>query len=110
MSNNHFDIEVEELAFLLRTMEQPPVLLDVRETWEVSLCALSGSLFIPMNQIPGRVQEIPSRRKVVVLCHHGIRSRHVVRWLHKLGYSNVVNLSGGIDAWARRIDPKITLY
>lgn len=105
-----FDIEVEELAEWLRAPEQTLVLLDVREVWEVNLCALDGSLFIPVSQIRARVREIPTDRRTVVLCHHGIRSRHIVRWLQQLGYNNVTNLSGGIDAWARRIDPKIATY
>ncbi|KAF0146633.1 MAG: thiosulfate sulfurtransferase, partial [Rhodospirillaceae bacterium] len=88
----------------------PPVLLDVREPWEVGICALKASLFIPMNQIHARAHEIPADRAVVVVCHHGIRSHHVVGWLRRLGYGNVINLRGGIDAWARRVDPKVVIY
>ena len=102
-------ISVEELLQWLY-MPVAPVLLDVREPWEVGICALRNSLFIPMGQVLSRVQEIPRDRRVVAICHHGIRSFHVVGWLHRLGYENVINLHGGIDAWARRIDPQIAIY
>ncbi|VBB69060.1 Rhodanese-like domain protein [invertebrate metagenome] len=106
MINN---IEVEELSTWLYASEAP-ILLDVREPWEISICSLKNSLFIPMGQVLSRAQEIPSDQRVVAICHHGIRSHHVVEWLRRLGYENVVNLRGGIDAWARRIDPQMTLY
>lgn len=104
-----FNIEVEELAKWLR-MRETLVLLDVREAWEISICALADSVFIPMSQIQVRAREIPTNQRVVVVCHHGIRSHHVVGWLRRLGYGNVLNLRGGIDAWARRIDQRIAIY
>lgn len=104
-------IEVEELYYLL-CLRLKVLILDVREPWEISICALrdSDSLFIPMGQILSRVEEIPRDRRVVAICHHGIRSDHVVGWLRQLEYRNVINLRGGIDAWARRIDPHVAIY
>ncbi|KAF0113626.1 MAG: thiosulfate sulfurtransferase [Rhodospirillaceae bacterium] len=104
-----FNIEVEDLDRHLRE-SKPPVVLDVREPWEITICALAGSVFIPMGQIQRRTRDIPRDETVVVVCHHGIRSHHVVGWLRRLGYTNAVNLRGGIDAWARRIDPKMAIY
>ena len=91
--------------------EQPaPLLLDVREEDEVHLCALSGSLHIPMNLIPLRHNELPDDVPIIVYCHHGIRSLNVARYLAHVGFENVANLQGGIDAWARQIDPSLPRY
>lgn len=103
------NIEVEDLARWLIEPE-PPLILDVREPWEVRICAIPDSLCVPMGQLPEKVGAVPGDRRVVVLCHHGIRSHHVANWLRNAGYANVANLRGGIDAWARRIDPKMSIY
>ncbi len=104
-----FDIEVEELAERLRSPEAPLV-LDVREPWEVATCALPGSTLMPMRQLPAKAQDLPRDRAVVVLCHHGVRSHQVVLWLRRSGFDNVLNLRGGIDAWAKRVDPGMPVY
>ena len=91
--------------------KQPaPLLLDVREEDEVRLCALPGSLHIPMNLIPLRHNELPDDIPIIVYCHHGIRSLNVARYLAHVGFENVANLQGGIDAWARQIDPSLSRY
>ena len=91
--------------------KQPaPLLLDVREEDEVRLCALPGSLRIPMNLIPLRHNELPDDVPIIVYCHHGIRSLNVARYLAHVGFENVANLQGGIDAWARQIDPSLPRY
>ncbi len=91
--------------------KQPaPLLLDVREEDEVRLCALPGSLHIPMNLIPLRHNELPDDVPIIVYCHHGIRSLNVARYLVHVGFENVANLQGGIDAWARQIDPSMPRY
>lgn len=86
------------------------ILLDVREDEEIAICRLSGSLHIPMNLIPLRHNELPDDVPIVVYCHHGIRSLNVVRYLMHVGFENVYNLSGGIDAWSLHIDPSMTRY
>lgn len=91
--------------------KQPaPLLLDVREEDEVRLCALPGSLHIPMNLIPLRHNELPDDVPIIVYCHHGIRSLNVARYLAHVGFEHVANLQGGIDAWARQIDPTMARY
>ncbi len=91
--------------------KQPaPLLLDVREEDEVRLCALPGSLHIPMNLIPLRHNELPDDIPIIVYCHHGIRSLNVARYLAHVGFENVANLQGGIDAWARQIAPSLPRY
>ena len=91
--------------------KQPaPLLLDVREEDEVRLCALPGSLHIPMNLIPLRHNELPDDVPIIVYCHHGIRSLNVARYLAHVGFENVANLQGGIDAWAAQIDENMARY
>jgi rhodanese-related sulfurtransferase len=94
----------------LRNSPQPPTILDVREPWEVALCAIGGSRFIPMPQIPARLAELPRRGMLVILCHHGMRSLQVADWLRTHGYGNAVNLTGGIDLWAQEVEAGMARY
>ena len=94
----------------LRDRAQPYALLDVREPWEVALGTLPEAMTIPMSELPDRLETLPADRPLVVLCHHGQRSGQVTAWLRRLGYDNAVNLDGGIDAWARSVDPTMATY
>lgn len=87
-----------------------PALLDVREPAEVAMAQIHGAACIPMGEIAERLAEIPRDRPVVVMCHKGGRSRQVAAYLLACGYREVFNLAGGIDAWAREIDPSIPRY
>ncbi len=84
----------------------PFFLLDVREPGEVALKAIAGSVNIPMNQVERRLRELPRDREIVVMCQAGGRSARVTETLNRLGYTNAVNLSGGIVAWSRRVDSR----
>ena len=98
--------------------EKPTALLDVREPLErdrsaITVAAGTVDLYIPMNQVPAHLEEIrnvASRAMLVVYCHHGVRSLIVAEWLAGQGLESVHNLSGGIDAWSREVDPKVPLY
>lgn len=93
-----------------RPIEQPLV-LDVREEWEVQTARIPGSLHIPMNQIPARLHElVDAGRPIVCYCHHGMRSMQVAMFLEHRGARDVYNLVGGIDAWARLVDPSCPRY
>ena len=95
----------------LRAASQPVVLLDVREPWELATAALSGSLDIPMADIPTRAHTaLDPDSHIVVLCHHGMRSLSVTMWLRREGFDQAQSLAGGIDAWTREIDPTTPLY
>ena len=85
-------------------------ILDVREDWELEICKIEGALHIPLQQLPGRAAELPTDRPIVTVCHHGMRSQHAMQWLRGAGLSQAVNLEGGIDAWARKIDPTMGTY
>jgi rhodanese-related sulfurtransferase len=103
------DISVQDLQ-AMRTEKQPHMLLDVRESQEVAICAIDGSVHIPMNTIPGNLDKLPKDKPLVVMCHLGGRSAQVTHWLRAQGYDNAVNLDGGIAAWAAEIDPKMASY
>jgi rhodanese-related sulfurtransferase len=87
------------------------VVLDVREPEELALAALPGVVHIPMRELPLRVAELPRDRDLAVLCHHGVRSAHVVQWLRQmLGFQRAQNVEGGIDAWSIEVDPSVPRY
>jgi len=87
-----------------------PVLLDVREDWETKLCRLPNAVHIPIEEIELRVEELTPGDEIVVYCHQGVRSAAVANWLRQLGFTNVRNLAGGLDAWARTVDPSMRRY
>ncbi|GAC1498261.1 MAG: rhodanese-like domain-containing protein [Vulcanimicrobiaceae bacterium] len=103
------EISVEECA-AWRSSGRPFTLLDVREPDEVATATLAGAMHIPMAQIPARLSEVPRDQEVVVMCHHGARSERIVRFLEANGFTEAINLEGGIDAWSQRIDPTIPGY
>lgn len=86
------------------------MILDVREPWEHDVCRIAGAQLLPMQQIPARLGELPQDRDIVVMCHHGMRSLQVANFLAQSGFTEVVNLQGGIDAWSRQVDPSVPLY
>ncbi|MGA7178831.1 MAG: rhodanese-like domain-containing protein [Thiobacillaceae bacterium] len=102
-------VSVAELATMLKEGKHP-VLLDVREAWEIRLAPFPGMTWIPMGQISERLEELNKTEETVVICHHGIRSWRVAKYLENAGFANVINLTGGIDAWSKEIDPAIPLY
>ena len=86
-------------------------LLDVREPWELTKASLAGSKNIPMGEVPARAhQELDPDDHIVVVCHHGVRSLSVTNWLRQQGFEKVQSMRGGIDGWARTVDPKMPLY
>lgn len=88
----------------------PPLLLDVREPWEADLVAIPGSRLIPLHELGGRAGELDPEASVVVYCHLGVRSRLAAEHLAAIGFADVRNLAGGIDAWSRTVDPSTERY
>jgi rhodanese-related sulfurtransferase len=87
------------------------VLLDVREDWEVQVAAVPAThLHIPMGEIPERLAELDPSKETVVICRSGGRSLEVARFLEHQGFTSVYNLTGGILAWSRELDPRIPQY
>lgn len=93
-----------------REREERLQLLDVREEWERNLVSINGSLFIPMDQLQLRIGELDKTEKTVVYCHTGVRSAAVTAYLLGQQFEDVSNMTGGIDAWAREVDPGLPTY
>lgn len=87
-----------------------PFLLDVREPWEYEYCRIQDSTLIPMSQVSSRLADLEPEADVVVICHHGVRSFHVASFLEQQGFGKVYNLQGGVDAWARHVEPTMRKY
>ena len=98
----------------LRAQGARPLVLDVREPWEVQTASVTPDEFdlvaIPMNEIPARLAELPQDRPIACLCHHGARSQRVAMFLAQQGYEDVANIAGGIEAWSRERDPGVPRY
>ena len=103
-------LQVRDLKARLDQPGNTPLLLDVREAWEMQRCALDGALHIPMGQIQARLDELDPEQEIVVVCHHGIRSNSVANYLARNGFTRLYNLAGGINAWAREIDKNMSTY
>jgi rhodanese-related sulfurtransferase len=100
-----------ELAAWLADSSRPqPVLLDVREPWEVETCHIDGALTMPMNSIPARIDDLDEEATIVCICHHGARSMQVAAFLERNGFGKMINLTGGIHAWAVQVDPAMPKY
>lgn len=87
-----------------------PLVLDVREPWELAICRLADATSIPLGHLVARVGELPSDRPIVCMCHHGARSQQAAMFLARSGFADVYNLSGGIEAWADQVDPTMQRY
>ena len=101
------EVEVLELKKMLKNNEV--VLLDVREPYEIEICNIKGSLFIPMNEIPQNIEQLDKEKRYAVMCHSGVRSLYVSNYLNSLGYSTL-NVIGGIERWATDVDKNMKRY
>ena len=91
--------------------EQPDaVLLDVREAAELEAAAIARAMHIPMQEVPQRLAELDPASTILCMCHLGGRSAMVAEYLAQQGYEKVLNVAGGIDAWAAEIDPSLPRY
>jgi rhodanese-related sulfurtransferase len=86
-----------------------PELLDVREPWEFELTRIEGSRLISMGELAERVSELDPAAETVVICHHGSRSAYVTQALERAGFARVLNLEGGLDAYAD-VDESVPRY
>ncbi|HYB52611.1 MAG TPA: rhodanese-like domain-containing protein [Thermoanaerobaculia bacterium] len=102
-------LTVEELK-QRRDQGDGPALLDVREPHEYALADLPDSIKVPLGTLPKSLDRIPKDRELVVYCRSGARSGNAVQFLRQVGYERAVNLEGGINAWAERIDPSMRKY
>ena len=88
------------------------LLLDVRTPAELQTASLSDCMNIPLDKLQGRVDELEAWRdkEIVVMCHHGGRSAQAQGFLLRQGFSRVLNMTGGIDAYAVQVDPSVPRY
>jgi len=87
-----------------------PILLDVREPWEFSICKIEGSVNISMSETEKLINELNANDEIVAICHHGVRSFQVCNYLEDNGFTKALNLDGGIDSWAKTIDTDMAQY
>lgn len=91
-----------------------PLVLDVREPWELQTASVRADGFelvaIPMGQLAARLAELNPARPIACLCHHGARSLRVAAFLQHNGFEQLANITGGIDAWSHENDPAVPRY
>jgi rhodanese-related sulfurtransferase len=104
-----YEISATEAAALIK--EGNARLIDVREPWEFATAKVEASELIPMGDVPARAhQELDPEERLVIMCHHGMRSMNVAVWLRSQGFEQAQSLRGGIDAWAAEVDPGVPRY
>ena len=104
-----YEIQPEVVKRLRETVEQF-TFVDCREPWEYQAAHIEGTKHIPMQDIPGRIQELDPDDHIVVICHHGVRSMNVTAWLRQQGYDKAQSVAGGIDRWSRVVDSAVPTY
>jgi rhodanese-related sulfurtransferase len=111
-SANQMDYEITPEQFKkLRDQESSYTLVDVREPWEFQTAKIEGATLMPVGDVPSRAhQELDPEQHIVVYCHHGVRSMNVTSWLRQQGFEKAQSLAGGIDRWAREVDPSVPKY
>src|SRR5260221_12869941 len=94
----------------MRDNKSPHVLLDVRQPWEVGKASIPGAEHLPFTELVDNSDLFSKDHKIIIYCHHGIRSLNACVFLREKGFKDVLSLAGGIEAWARQVDPTIPLY
>jgi rhodanese-related sulfurtransferase len=104
-------INATELAqWLADSSKKMPLLLDVREPWEYETCHIPQAQLIPMSSVPLRLEELDRDVDIVCICHHGGRSMQVAHFLERNGFNRIINLTGGVHAWALQVDTSMPTY
>ena len=111
------EISVQEVA-QRRVAGEEFIWLDVREAEEFVAASIDDELItqLPLSEIATRqLEALPNEAQdkdaeIIVICHHGNRSAQVVMWIRQQGWTNVLNMDGGIDAWALEVDPGVGVY
>ena len=107
-------LSVEALAQRLAEADAAVQLIDVREPSELELASLPGFANLPLSEFANWSETIHSRferdRDTIVLCHHGMRSAQMCGWLAQQGFTQLKNVTGGIDAYALRVDRTVPRY
>ena len=104
------EMSPNEVHEYLSQTDNKPLLLDVRESWEYDICHIKGSKHIPMQTIANEIDHLDPEQEIIVVCHHGIRSRMVAQFLEQEKFKNITNLSGGVAAWSQLVDRSMPTY
>ena len=88
------------------------LLLDCRLPKEYALAKVDSAVFVPMQELPGRINELDAYadRPIVVFCHGGVRSMRTTAFLREQGFDNVMSMAGGIDLWSIDVDSAVPRY
>lgn len=108
-SGGSVDLSARELAQRLARGDDL-LLVDVREASELAVARFPNALHVPLATVPLRLADLPTDRTIVLACHHGGRSMRALQFLRSRGYTALLNLEGGIDAWSRDVDPSVRRY
>jgi rhodanese-related sulfurtransferase len=107
-----WEVTVDAVAAALHSGEAVE-LIDVRTPEELAIASIPAALHIPMDQVPTELQRIEAlaeSKRLILICHHGVRSLNVAAWLRRQGVDNCQSMAGGIDLWSLAIDPKVPRY
>lgn len=104
------EMNPQQVNDYMRDNGTKPFLLDVRELWEYNICRIEGAQLMPMQSIPSHLNKLDPKQETIVICHHGVRSRMVAQFLEQAKFENVINLSGGVNAWAQTVDLDMVRY
>lgn len=100
----------QQVLELIEQTENKPVLIDVREDFENEFCTIDQSINIPLRKIPEAAEELDPQQEYILVCHHGMRSQRAGMIMASQGFDKLINLVGGIDAWACNIAPEMKRY
>lgn len=111
MADLPLEISVTDAARAM-SAENAPLLLDCRTPDEHATSRIAGAILIPMQDLPARIGELAGHepRRIIVHCHHGMRSLRVATWLRERGFGFAQSMAGGIDAWSDGVDPSVPRY
>lgn len=106
--------QLQEYLSEFPSTKTAPLLLDVREQWEFEYCHIEGSLLIPMGKLADKIEglktEIGYEREIIMICHHGIRSRQMGYYMEQVGFTSITNLEGGVEQWAEDVEITMKRY
>ena len=106
---SNIEMQPQVLSNLIR-QNHDLFLLDVREPYEYEICSIKGAVLLPVSQVANNLEVLPKEKKIIVMCHHGSRSKAVVNYLFEQGFQSVYNLEGGVDRFALQIDSSLERY
>ena len=100
----------KQLKDYLEQTDTNPLLLDVRERWEFEYCNITGSILIPMGELPSKIDTLDPLKETIMICHHGIRSRQMGYYMEQAGFKSIINLEGGVEGWAEDVETDMKRY